>query len=206
MIEQIGTALPFDAFYSTFGSGQPGLTVTVDVYKNSTKIVTAASATEVGDGFYTYTLAANLNDAEGVYKAIFKTETTTVDQRHLVGAWYVGKAGVEYLDASIAAIPSAAAIDTQLSGTHGAGAWGTGSGTGAISWTPERITDPSHTPIDGVQVWVSTDAVGTDIVARGYTNAFGLLASPFLLDAGTYYLWKQHADYEFTNPESVVVS
>lgn len=200
MIEQIGVALPFDAFYSTFGSGQTGLTVTVDVYKNSTKIVTAASATEVGDGLYTYTLASNLNDGEGVYKAIFKTETTTVDQMHLACAWYVGKAGVENLDASIAAVPTAAEIDTQLSGTHGSGTWGNGSGSTSTTVT----VDDGVNPIDGVDVWISTDSAGTNVVARGSTGALGTVV--FMLDAGTYYAWKQLAGYDFTNPQSFTVS
>jgi len=90
MIEQIGVALPFTAFYTTLGSGTTGLTVTVDVYRNSTEIVTGASATDEGDGFYTYTLASGSNTVEGVYKAVFKTATTTVDQPHIPAAWYVG--------------------------------------------------------------------------------------------------------------------
>ena len=101
MIEQIGVALPFTAFYTTLGSGTTGLTVTVDVYRNDTEVVTAASATDEGDGFYTYTLASGSNTVEGVYKAVFKTATTTVDQPHIAAAWYVGKAGVENLDAAV---------------------------------------------------------------------------------------------------------
>ena len=103
-------------------------------------------------------------------------------------------------------VATALQIDTQLSGTHGSGAWGAGSGTGAISYTPPRITDPSHNPIDGVQVWVTTDVDGVNIQASGYTNALGYLSTPFMLDAGTYYLWLQRGGYEFINPETVVVS
>jgi len=101
MIEQIGVALPYTAFYSTAGIGTTGLTVTVDVYRNGTEIVTAGACTDAGDGLYTYTLAAGSNTVEGVYIAVFKTATTTVDQQHIVAGWYVGKAGVENLDAAV---------------------------------------------------------------------------------------------------------
>lgn len=112
MIEQIGNALQFDAWYSSAGLGVAGLTVTVNVYRNSTLIVTGAAATEIGDGFYTYSLASSLNTVEGIYKAIFMTATTTVDQQHLVCAWAVGKAGVENLDALISSTKSIAVSST----------------------------------------------------------------------------------------------
>ena len=59
-------------------------------------------------------------------------------------------------------------------------------------------------PIDGVDVWISTDSAGTNVVARGSTGALGTVA--FWLDAGTYYAWKQLAGYDFTNPQSFTVS
>lgn len=58
-------------------------------------------------------------------------------------------------------------------------------------------------PIDGVDVWVTTDLAGTNVIARGYTNALGLIV--FYLDPGTYYAWKALAGYTFTNPESFTV-
>lgn len=229
MIEQIGVDLPFTAFYTTLGVGTTGLTVTVDVFRNGSIIVTAAAASEAGDGLYTYTLAGASNTVEGVYAAVFKTATTTVDQQHLASAWFVGKAGIEYLDASIAAVkaktdnlpsdpadqsllmaaiaavpsaPTALQIDTQLSGTHGAGLWGGASGSGSISW-PITIDD-GISPLDGVDVWVTTDSAGTNVVARGYTDTLGTVT--FLLDAGPYYLWKQLSGYTFINPEGITVS
>ena len=200
MIEQIGVALPFTAFYTSLGVGTTGLTVTVDVFRNGSIIVTAAAASDAGDGLYTYTLAGASNTVEGVYAAVFKTATTSVDQQHLAGAWMVGKAGIEYLDASIAAVPTAAEIDTQLSGTHGAGTWGNGSGSTSTTVT---VNDGVN-PIDGVDVWVSTDSAGTNVIARGSTGALGTVV--FMLDAGTYYAWKQLAGYDFTNPQSFTVS
>jgi flagellar hook-associated protein FlgK len=253
MTEQIGVALPFTAFYTTLGIGQTGLTVTVDVYRNGTEIVTAGSATDAGDGLYTYTLASGSNTVEGIYIAVFKTATTTVDQQHLVAGWEVGTGGVENLDAAVSSrsvagdamtltagerttvsssvwssatrtltsfstfvadvwayatrtLTSAAGvtveeIDAQLSATHGAGLWGGAGGSGAIATT---ITiDDGTNPLDGVDVWATTDSGGTNIVARGFTNTSGNVI--FYLDAGTYYIFKQFAGYSFTNPQTLVV-
>ncbi len=109
------------------------------------------------------------------------------------------------LEAAIAAIPSApsvAQIDTQLSGTHGVGSWGSGSGSGAVSTTVTVTV--SSLPRDGVEVWVTTDLAGLNVVANGVTDALGEV--DFLLDAGTYFVWKQLAGVNFTNPQTMVVS
>ena len=100
-IEQQGNALTFLAFYVETKLGKTGLTVTVDVYRAGSEIVTAASATEVGDGLYSYTLASGSVNAEGLYAAVFKTATDTVDQQHLPSLWIVGKGGIENLDAAV---------------------------------------------------------------------------------------------------------
>jgi len=92
-------------------------------------------------------------------------------------------------------------VDTQLSGVHGAGSW-VSLGSGAVSWT--HYVDDGANPLDGVLVEVSTDTSKANLVASGYTDALGDVT--FLLDAGTYYFWKQRTNYTFTNPETVVVS
>ena len=114
MLEQTGNALKFYAHFIESKVGKTGLTVTVDVYRNSTEIVTAGSATEVGDGLYSYTLASGSNNAEGEYICIFKTATSTVDQQHIPALWVVNKAGVEYLDMALTDIPTAAENATQV--------------------------------------------------------------------------------------------
>lgn len=290
-MEQINNSLPFNFFFTELGRGKTGLTVTIDVYKNGTEIVSAGSVTERGDGLYDYTLSSGSVDAEGVYVGIAKTATTTVDQMHLAQGFWVGKGGVENLDAAVSsrlattgytapdnssitaikaktdnlpidpadqsaveaaitaaasslataanlaivdgvvdaiklktdnlpsdpadqslldaaidALPTAAEIDTQLSGTHGAGSWlsgsGGGGGSGAIS-TTVTIT-VSGLPRDGVEVWATTDSGGLNVAASGTTDAMGQVT--FMLDAGTYYLWKQLSGVNFTNPETMVVS
>lgn len=114
MLEQTGNALKFYAHFVESKVGKTGLTVTVDVYRNGVEIVTAGSATEVGDGLYSYELASGSNNAEGEYICVFKTATTSVDQQHIPALWVVNKAGVEYLDASINALPTAAEVNAEV--------------------------------------------------------------------------------------------
>ena len=112
MIEQIGTAIRFDFFYTAAKVGKTGLVdVTVDVFDEAGgALVAGAAATEVGDGFYTYLLASGSVDAEGNYRGVAKTADTTVDQKHLPALWTVGVAGVERLDAAVSSRSSHTAL------------------------------------------------------------------------------------------------
>lgn len=119
MIEQIGNTLAFYGFFVASGVGATGLTVTIDVYRNGTQIVTGGSATEVGGGLYRYTLAAASVTVEGEYAAIFKT-TGTADQKHIPALWTVGHAGLEDLDATISSRATAGTVwdEVLTAGTH----------------------------------------------------------------------------------------
>jgi hypothetical protein len=106
MIEQLSNSVTFYAHYIASKVSATGLTVTVDVYEitkagTPTEIVTAGSATEVGDGLYLYVLASGSVDEEGEYLAVFKTTDSSVDQQHIPAAWSIQRAGVEQLDAAI---------------------------------------------------------------------------------------------------------
>ena len=76
-------------------------------------------------------------------------------------------------------------------------------GSGAI---PHEVTvNVAGSPQDGVEVWVTTDSSGTNVVAGTLvTDAFG--KAEFMLDAGSYYLWAQKSGANFTNPTSFSVS
>jgi len=74
-------------------------------------------------------------------------------------------------------------------------------GTGSIVVTI-NITELG-VPQDGVEVWVTTDLAGTNVVASGVTDVFGNLV--VALDSGNYYVWKQKAGINFTNPQLMVV-
>lgn len=79
----------------------------------------------------------------------------------------------------------------------------TGLGVGAITHTV-TVRDSSSNPIDGAEVWITTDSAGAAVVASGSTNASGTVS--FTLDAGSYYQWVQAAGHNFTNPTAVTVS
>jgi len=83
-----------------------------------------------------------------------------------------------------------------------------GSGSGSIAYTPDRVTDPSGNPVDGVDTWINTSATNSSvgIQARAYTNALGVVDAPFMLDPGTYYVWRQKGGSSFLNPQTVVVN
>jgi len=60
-------------------------------------------------------------------------------------------------------------------------------------------------PLQGCDVWVTSDEAGTTVVAGTLqTNASGKVT--FYLDAGTYYVWQQKTGYNFTNPDTLVVT
>lgn len=114
MLEQTGVALVFYAHFVETKVGKTGLTVTVDVYRNASEIVTGGSATEVGDGIYKYELASGSNTVEGEYICIFKTVTSTVDQQHIPALWVVNKAGVENLNAAVGDVPTNSELTSAL--------------------------------------------------------------------------------------------
>ena len=188
MIEHVGRPLDFSCLYVKSGQAETGLSVTVDGYRittstgASTQIVTAGSASEVGSGIYRYQMSSTLNTVEGVYVASFYT-ASQVDQHRQLDRWYVQKAGTEYLDATVSSRVTA--------------------GAGAVSWTA-TVTDGTN-PIDGVEVWITTDSAGLNVVAGTLsTNANG--QATFTLDGGSYYLWLQRGGYTFSNPTAITVS
>jgi hypothetical protein len=79
-----------------------------------------------------------------------------------------------------------------------------GTGTVEFIYTMYEDEDAETGPISNCYVWVSTDIAGTNIVASGYTDDFGKVT--FWLNAGTYYFWRSRGGYNFTNPDTEVVS
>lgn len=100
MLEQAGQAVSFYAHFTDDGAGATGLTVTVDVWRDTTQIVTAGNAVELGDGLYLYTLAAGSTGAAGSYAAVFHT-AGTADQTDIPALWVIGSAWVEHVDADV---------------------------------------------------------------------------------------------------------
>lgn len=72
------------------------------------------------------------------------------------------------------------------------------------------VTDGVN-PLEGVEVWVTTDIAGANVIWNGSTDSSGVARDsggylPYL-DAGTYYFWKQLGGYtDDDNPDTEVVS
>lgn len=107
------------------------------------------------------------------------------------------KAAIEAEGSSIASI-------LEDTGTTIPGLINSDSGAGAISHAYTLTDSADGTPIDGAEVWVSTDAAGVNVIASGTTNSAGIVT--FMLDAGTYYFWRRRSGYNFVNPDVEIVS
>ena len=92
------------------------------------------------------------------------------------------------IGASIAAAeaPTVEDIDAQLSGAHGAGAWGGAAGSGSNT-VPIYVTDGSHAVV-GAQVTVKNTAESATIAGPLRTDINGNLTPPPQLDDGTYHV------------------
>ena len=113
------------------------------------------------------------------------TATTSVYKILPVGRVYVDQIGAAAL----------LAIDAQLSGVHGAGAWGIGIGAFSVVYTVTL----GGLPLDGVYCRMTTDVTGLANVDAGYTNALGQVTFHHNLAAGTtVYIWRTKAGVEFT--------
>lgn len=198
MIEQIGVAVKFAAFFVASKVGKTGLTVTVDVWRpDGTQIVTGGSATELGGGVYTYTLASGSVTSEGEYFAVFKTSDATVDQQHIPALWVVGRAGVENLDAAIStrlatagytAPPSAAAVADQVWDEAMAGHLSAGS-TGEKLNAAGSAADPLTNNVPG------TYGVGTAGYALGRIGTATVTATQPVSGDGQVLLLVRGDDY-----------
>jgi hypothetical protein len=138
------------------------------------------------------TVAANLVDIEG------QTDDIGVAGAGLTA---LGDARLANLDGAVSDIPEA--VDTELTASHGDGSWLSGAGSGSVTQVV-TVNDANGDPLDGAQVTVYTDTAKANLVASGFTNTSGQVT--FELDAGTYYVWKSLAGYNFANPSVMAVS
>lgn len=105
--------------------------------------------------------------------------------------------GTGYLDWDGSATFGNSALATLIAGLGGSGA-------GAIEWTYTLTSSVGGAAIPDAEVWVTSDAGGVTVLASGRTNASGEVT--FWLDAGTVYVWRQKAGWNFTNPDTEVVA
>jgi hypothetical protein len=77
-------------------------------------------------------------------------------------------------------------------------------GPGNNTWTI-LVRTASGSPIAGCECWVATDSDGANAITDiQTTDANGQIE--FLLDPGTYYLFRRKTGYTFTNPQTITVS
>ena len=181
------------------------LTVTVNFTKN-----TGAPATGEALADIDITLRS-IRKSDLAVTAIWNTENPTVE----VGNGYYAR---QYADADLQVYDYV--VEGEYTGAtvmdvdHVYGAtdypFATYFPAGSVEFTYTVTASDTGLPIDGVEVWVSTDVAGSNIVWSGNTDALGVARDvnndkPFL-DAGTYYFWSQKAGYSFANPDTENVS
>lgn len=74
---------------------------------------------------------------------------------------------------------------------------------GAIAFTYTVTNSQNGNPIEGVEIWITTDTAGNNVVWAGSTDSSGVARDdndnlPYL-DPGTYYFFRQKAGFIF-NP------
>ncbi len=79
-----------------------------------------------------------------------------------------------------------------------------GAGSGGITFTYTLTSSEGGAPIPDASVWATNDAAGNNVLASGVTNTDGEVV--FFLDAGTIYVWRQKAGWNFVNPDTETVA
>jgi hypothetical protein len=127
---------------------------------------------------------ANTGTGVGAYTSTTDSQEALRDRGD--AAWLSGSA------------PSTTDIDTVLSATHGAGAWGAGTGVFSKVYT---VTS-GGLPVDGVYCRLTTDEAGLVNVDAGTTNAAGQVTFHHNLAAGTtVYIHRSKAGFTPVAPE-----
>jgi hypothetical protein len=127
-----------------------------------------------------------------------------------------GSAGLALSSSGSAADPWA----TALPGAYGSGTagWlvgqrldakvssvsGSSPGAGAAEFVYTLLDAATGEPIGDADVWASTDASGSAVVASGRTDQNGRVT--FYLDPGPVYLWRQKSGWNFANPDAETVA
>lgn len=111
--------------------------------------------------------------------------------------------GVMISNAAVDAVWNEAIAGHLTAGTTGAklNSAASSGGSGSTAYT-DTITDGSN-PLDGVEVWITSDSGGASTVASTTTDTLG--AFTVYLDPGTYYLWCAKGGYNFPNPTTITV-
>ena len=197
------------AFFTDAGAPKTGLSATITVWKDDgTVSVNAQAMSEIAGGWYKYDFTTYDAANNYIIRADGSSALTNPD-RYKYASNEVDAALADYDGPTKAELDSAV---TSLKGVDGTNhtnlsdeiATRTTLGAGAITWTYSVTNSVTGLPIADVNVWVTTDVAGSNVIASGNTNQNGIVT--FYLDAGTIYVWCQKTGYDFTNPDTEVVS
>jgi hypothetical protein len=203
MLGQIGYAITAYAFYIASKEGATGLTGTVTVRDESnTKIVDGSSFTEVGEGWYEYTLVAGSVDAAGDYKFTFHTTSDTVDQKDIPALYIVGRTWVENIDQALSTTQSNLQDGSETLQTiyDRLGVILNGGGTNETTIT---VNNGNSNPVSSVNVEIRDS--GGNYKTSGDTNGSGIY-NKARLDDGTYNVYLSKDGYTTSNPYTLTVS
>lgn len=80
----------------------------------------------------------------------------------------------------------------------------------AVEFTYTVTSTAGNTPLPGVYITITTDALGSSVVWTGVTDSFGvardLNGNKPRLEPGVYYIFRLKPGYVFTDPDSETVS
>lgn len=80
----------------------------------------------------------------------------------------------------------------------------------AIEYTYTVTNSATANPLPGVEIWIATDEAGNNVVWNGETDDLGVARDSEgrlpRLDAGTYYIFRQLAGFQFSDPDTEVIS
>jgi len=105
------------------------------------------------------------------------------------------------------AAPTVEEIEAHLAGIHGEGSWECEGGgeipEGYFRFDYKLTLPPEGTgvPIPGAKIWITSDVEGNNLLKSGYTNVLGYMDPTVYLPEGTYYVWREAAGHNFTNPD-----
>lgn len=80
----------------------------------------------------------------------------------------------------------------------------------AIEFTYTVTNSSNSQPLEGVQVWITVDSAGNNVVWYGTTDSLGVArdenGNKPRLDAGQYFFFRNLAGYVFSDPDTETVS
>lgn len=80
----------------------------------------------------------------------------------------------------------------------------------AIEFTYTVTSTAGNVPVQDVDVLISSDLLGINMVWTGTTDSFGVARDTYgykpRLQPGTYYFWRSKSGFTFPNPDTEVVS